>query len=226
MKYTYYGHSCFSVEIAGRRILFDPFITGNPLAKSIQLSDIQADYILVSHGHQDHTLDLVTLAQQTGAQVVSNFEIIGWLGQQGIGNGHALNHGGKWQFDFGTVKYVNAIHSSSFADGAYAGNPGGFVVDSPEGCFYFTGDTALTLDMELIPRTYKLDFSVMCVGDDFTMGYEDALMAAEMVQCKRVIGVHYDTFEPIRLDRDAARAHFAQAGYELLLPEIGQTIDV
>lgn len=226
MKYIYYGQSCFAVQIQGKNILFDPFITGNPLAKDIDVNKIKADYILVSHGHQDHTLDLVSIAKRTGAIVVSNFEIIGWLSKQGIQNGHPFNHGGKWKFDFGTVKYVNAIHSSSYANGNYAGNPGGFVVSSEEGTFYFTGDTALTMDMQLIPRFFKLDFSIMCVGDAFTMGYEEALMAAEMVQCKKVIGVHYDTFDLIKLDKKAAQEHFAKAGYQLLLPKIGETIDV
>ena len=226
MRYTYYGQSCFAVQIKGKSILFDPFITGNPLAKDIDVNKIKADYILVSHGHQDHILDLISIAGRTGAKVVSNFEIIGWLAKQGIRNGHPMNHGGKWTFDFGTVKYVNAIHSSSFADGSYAGNPGGFVVNSEEGTFYFTGDTALTTDMQVIPRFFKLDFSVMCVGDAFTMGYEEALMAAEMVQCKKVIGVHYDTFDLIKLDKRASQEYFAKAGYQLLLPEIGETIDV
>ncbi len=226
MRYTYYGQSCFAVQIKGKNILFDPFITGNPLAKDIDVNKIRADYILVSHGHQDHILDLISIAGRTGAKVVSNFEIVGWLAKQGIRNGHPMNHGGKWTFDFGTVKYVNAIHSSSFADGSYAGNPGGFVVSSDEGTFYFTGDTALTTDMQLIPRFFKLDFSVMCVGDAFTMGYEEALMAAEMVQCKKVIGVHYDTFDLIKLDKHASQEYFAKAGYQLLLPEIGETIDV
>ncbi|TAN13280.1 MAG: metal-dependent hydrolase [Chitinophagaceae bacterium] len=226
MRYTYYGQSCFAVQIKGKSILFDPFITGNPLAKDIDVNKIKADYILVSHGHQDHILDLISIAGRTGAKVVSNFEIIGWLAKQGIRNGHPMNHGGKWTFDFGTVKYVNAIHSSSFADGSYAGNPGGFVINSEEGTFYFTGDTALTTDMQVIPRFFKLDFSVMCVGDAFTMGYEEALMAAEMVQCKKVIGVHYDTFDLIKLDKRASQEYFAKAGYQLLLPEIGETIDV
>jgi len=226
MKLTYYGHACFSVQIKGKHILFDPFITGNPLAQAIDVNQIPADYILVSHGHQDHTLDLISIAKRTGAKVVSNFEIIGWLGKQGISNGHPVNHGGKWTFDFGTVKYVNAIHSSSFADGSYAGNPGGFIISSEEGVFYYSGDTALTMDMQLIPRFFKLDFAVMPVGDDFTMGYEEALMAAEMVQCKRVVGVHYDTFDLIRLDKQRAQDHFTKAGYELLLPGIGETISV
>jgi L-ascorbate metabolism protein UlaG (beta-lactamase superfamily) len=226
MKFTYYGHACFAVQIKGKHILFDPFISGNPLAKDVDINSIKADYILVSHGHQDHMLDLVDIARRTGATVVSNFEIINWVAARGIGGGHPLNHGGKWTFDFGVVKYVTAIHSSSFADGSYAGNPGGFVVESPEGTFYYSGDTALTLDMQLIPRFFKLDFCVLPIGDDFTMGYEEALMAAEMVQCKKAVGVHYDTFDLVKLDKQKATAHFKQAGYQLLLPGIGETIEV
>ena len=226
MKLTYYGHACFAVQINGKNLLFDPFITGNPLAKDLHVDHIPADYILVSHGHQDHTLDLVRIAERTGAQVISNFEIIGWLADQGINNGHGMNHGGKYAFEFGQVKYVNAIHSSSFADGTYAGNPGGFVIQSAESAFYYSGDTALTTDMQLIPRFFKLDFAVLPIGDNFTMGYEEALMAAEMVQCQKVVGVHYDTFPPVRLDKEKAQSHFQAAGATLLLPAIGSTIDL
>ncbi len=226
MNLTYYGHACFSVEIKGKHLLFDPFITGNELAKHIDVSSIPADYILVSHGHQDHTLDLINVAQRTGAKVISNFEIVTWLGQQGVSNGHPMNHGGKWTFDFGKVKFVNAIHSSSFADGTYAGNPGGFVIQSEEKTFYYSGDTALTMDMQLIPRFFKVDFSILPVGDDFTMGYEEALMAAQMVECKKVVGMHFDTFDLVKLDRPKAKTHFEQAGVDLILPEIGETIDI
>lgn len=226
MKLTYYGHACFSVLIKGKNLLFDPFITGNELAKDIDVNSIPADYILVSHGHQDHTLDLVSIAERTEAKVISNFEIINWLGEQGVSNGHPMNHGGKWDFDFGTVKLVNAIHSSSFADGTYAGNPGGFVIQSEEGTFYYSGDTALTMDMQLIPRFFKLDFAVLPIGDDFTMGYEEGLMAAQMVECKKAVGIHYNTFDLVKMDKGQAQAHFNKGGIELLLPEIGETIDI
>ena len=224
MEFTYYGHACFSVVMGGKHILFDPFITGNPLAKDVDVDSIPADYIFVTHGHQDHLLDLETIWKRTGAVVVSNYEIVTRLASRGVTTGHGMNHGGKWKFDFGTAKYVNAIHSSSFADGSYAGNPGGFVLSGAEGTFYYSGDTALTLDMQLIPEFFKLDFAVLPVGDNLTMGYEEALMAARMVKTTRVVGVHYDTFDAIRLDRDKAQAHFEQGGCQLLLPGIGQTI--
>lgn len=224
MEFTYYGHACFSVMMGGKHILFDPFITGNPLASHVDVDTVAADYIFVTHGHGDHLLDLGTIALRTGAEVVSNYEIITRLADQGITRGHGMNHGGKWTFDFGTAKYVNAIHSSSFPDGTYAGNPGGFVLSGAEGTFYYSGDTALTMDMKLIPEFFRVDFAVLPVGDNLTMGYEEALMAAQMVKTTRVIGVHYDTFDAIKLDRDKARAHFHEGGCELLLPGIGETI--
>ncbi len=226
MEFTYYGHACFGIILDGIHLLFDPFISGNELAKDIDKEKIKADYILVSHGHQDHTLDLVDIAQRTGAKVISNFEIINWLAAQGVENGHPMNHGGKWDFDFGTVKFVNAIHSSSFADGTYAGNPGGFVIKSKEATFYYSGDTALTMDMKLIPQFFTLDFAILPVGDDFTMGIEEAVAATNMIACKKVIGIHYDTFDLVKLDKEEAKKQFNQAGIDLKLLAIGETITV
>lgn len=226
MKFTYYGQSCFAVETRGTTLLFDPFITPNELAKHISLADIRADYILISHGHFDHISDAVELARRTGAPVISNFEIITWLSQQGVEKGHPLNHGGGFNFPFGRVKYVNAVHSSQLPDGSYGGNPGGFVVDAPEGAFYFAGDTALTMDMQLIGEEFALQFAVLPIGDNFTMGAKDAVRAANFVKCKRVVGVHYDTFPPIKIDHAAAKATFEEAGLTLHLVKIGDTIEL
>lgn len=226
MKFTYYGQSGFSVEIKGKKILFDPFITHNPLAKHIDLKSIKADYIFISHGHGDHTADAIELAKQTNAMCVASFEVANWLQQNGIEKVHNLNHGAPVQFDFGKVRGVNAIHSSSFNDGSYAGNPLGFVFTTDEGNFYFAGDTALTMDMQLIPRFTKLNFSVMPVGGNFTMDATDAIIAADFVQCNTVVGVHYNTFEPIKINTEKAVADFKAAGKTLLLPKVGETIEV
>lgn len=226
MQFTYYGQSCFAVEIKGKKILFDPFITPNELAVQVDVNSIEADYILQSHGHADHIADCVSIAKRTGAKVVGSWEIHEWMNKQGITNTHPMNTGGKWDFDFGTVKCVVAHHSSSMPDGSYGGNPMGFVITSSEGNFYFAGDTALTLDMQLIPRWAKLDFAVLPIGDNFTMGVEDAIIAAEFVQCNRIIGVHYNTFGFIKIDTQKAVADFKAAGKELLLPEIGSTINL
>ncbi len=224
MKLTYYGHSCFAVEVGGAILLFDPFVTPNPMAGAVDIHSLPADVILISHGHFDHVADAVTLAERTGAQVISNFEICEWLGKQGIAKTHPMNHGGGHTFGFGRVKYVSAIHSSVLPDGSYGGNPGGFVARTPDGAFYYAGDTALTLDMKLIPEDGPLDFAVLPIGDNFTMGAEDAARAAGFVRTRHVVGVHYNTFPPIEIDRERAREAFAQAGVTLHLPAIGETI--
>lgn len=226
MKFTFYGHACFSIEVAGKTLLFDPFISPNEKAKDIDIDSISADYILISHGHYDHIADAEQIAKKTGAKVVSNFEIITWLQNKGVENTHPMNHGGSWKFDFGTVKYVNAVHSSALPDGSDGGNPGGFVVETVEGIFYYAGDTALTMDMKLIPHQFKLDFSILPIGDNFTMGYHDAIIAAEFVQCSKIIGIHFDTFPYIEVDHEQVQKAFENDRKELILPKIGETIEL
>jgi L-ascorbate metabolism protein UlaG (beta-lactamase superfamily) len=225
MKITYYGHSCFSAQIANKILLFDPFITGNELATRIDVKTIRADYILISHGHSDHMGDAGDIARRTGATIISNYEITQWFGKQGLNKSHPLNHGGGHQFDFGRVKFVNAIHSSSLPDGTYGGNPGGFVIESADGNFYFSGDTALTLDMKLIGESTRLRFIALCIGDNFTMDFRDAVKAADFVQCNEVLGLHYDTFAPIKIDHKAAQAAFQAAHKNLYLLDPGESRD-
>lgn len=225
MLFTYYGHSCFSVKINGKHILFDPFITPNELAAGlVDLTGIAADYILVSHGHGDHIADCISIASRTGAKVVTNFEIHEWLNRNGIANTHPMNTGGSWDFGDFRVKCVVAQHSSGLPDGSYGGNPMGFIIFSDAGNFYYSGDTSLTLDMQLIPRWVKLNFAVLPIGDNFTMDVHDALEAAEMVNCQQVVGVHYDTFGYIKIDHAAAAQTFAAAGKKLHLLPIGGSI--
>ncbi len=226
MELTYYGQSCFSVNIGGKQILFDPFITPNELAKEIDVSTIEADYIFLSHGHSDHIADCVDIAKRTGAKVVAAFEVHIWLNKQGVTNTHPMNTGGQWKFDFGTVKCVVAHHSSSFPDGTYAGNPMGFLFMTSEENFYYAGDTSLTLDMQLIPKWTKLNFCILPIGDNFTMGVSDAIIAADLVKCHVVVGVHYNTFGFIEIDTEKAIQDFKAEGKTLLLPQIGQTIEL
>jgi L-ascorbate metabolism protein UlaG (beta-lactamase superfamily) len=225
MKITYYGHSCFAAEINGKVVLFDPFITANSLAKTVDIKKIRADYIFVSHAHFDHIADAVTIANQTGATVISNFEIVSWLGKKGVKNVQPLNPGGTYSAEFSRTTCVNAIHSSSFEDGTYGGIASGFVVESAEGNFYYSGDTALTLDMKLVSETTKLKFAVLCIGGTLTMDSEQAIRATNLLQCKDVMGVHYDTFPQIIIDHAVAKNKFQSAELTLHLLPIGSSQD-
>ena len=225
MKITYLGHASLSIEVANKNIIVDPFISGNELAKNIDLNTLKADYILVTHAHEDHILDVETIAKRTGAKVVSNFEIVNHFANLGI-EGHPMNHGGTWQFDFGKVTYTNAIHSSSFPDGSYGGQPGGFVLETDEGNIYIAGDTALTMDMKIIPMQTKLDLAVLPVGDNFTMGIESAVIASDLVDCNKVLAYHYDTFGYIEIDHSKAKEAFKSKGKELVMLEIGGFIEL
>ena len=225
MRFTYYGHATFSVEAGGKTILFDPFITHNEQAKHIDIKSLKADYILLSHGHGDHVADAVAIAKQTGAKVVAMAEVAEWIKGQGVENVHGMNYG-SFNFDFGRVSMVPAWHSSGLPDGSYGGNPAGFVLQTKDGNFYYSGDTCLMLDMQLIPHYAGLDFAVLPIGGNFTMDATDAVKAAEFIRCKKIVGVHYDTFPPIKIDKEAAKKTFETAGVTLLLPGIGEAIDM
>ena len=224
MNITYYGHSCFGVEINGKHLLFDPFITPNELAKNIDVITVKADFILVTHGHEDHIADAVSIAKRTGAKVICNAEIAHWLEKQGVTNLHPMNIGGEKMFDFGSVKCVNAVHSSGLPDGSYGGNPMGFVIESTEKNFYYAGDTALTYDMKLIGNYRQVDFAFLPIGDNFTMGIDNAIIATDFINCKDIIGMHYDTFDLIKIDKEEAKHKFSREGKNLTLLEIGETI--
>lgn len=224
MKITYYGQSCLEIETNGKKLLFDPFITHNPLAKHIDINTIKPDYILLSHGHGDHIADLFEIQKNSGAKVICIAEIATWLGNKDI-EAHGMNIGGGFNFDFGRVKMVNAIHSSSMPDGSYGGNPAGFVIYSEGKVIYFAGDTALTYDMKLLADD-NIDWALLPIGDNYTMGADDAVKACDFINCKNVIGVHYDTFPTITINKEEAMSKFMKAGLNLKLPAVGDSLTV
>ncbi len=225
MKITFYGHASIGIEVSGKHILIDPYISANPKASHIDINSLKADYILITHAHQDHILDVEAIAKRTNAVIVSNYEIAMHFASKGL-KYHPMNHGGSWDFDFGNVKYVNAIHSSSFPDGSYGGQPGGFVIEGEHKNIYIAGDTALTMDMKLIPMRTKLDLAILPIGNNFTMDVDDAIVASDFLDCDKVLGYHYDTFGFIEINHDEAKKKFFDADKDLMLLEIGESIDL
>ena len=225
MKITFLGHASLQINTAEAELLVDPFITGNEKAAHIDISGLKPDFILLTHAHQDHILDVEAIAKSSDATIVSNFEIATYYANKGF-KSHPMNHGGQWSFNFGTVKYTQAIHTSSFPGGSYGGQPGGFVISSEGKRIYIAGDTALTMDMKLIPATTPVELAVLPIGDNFTMGIDDAVIAADFLECREILGYHYDTFGYIEIDHEKAISTFEKSGKKLHLLEIGHSIDI
>lgn len=196
VKFSYYGHACFLLDDGTHKVLADPFLTGNPAA-SVQAGAVDCDYILVTHAHGDHLGDAPEIAARTGAEIVSTPEVLGLCEQRAKGiKGHGMNIGGSLALPFGKVRMVFAQHSAGVPGGIACGYViyiGGMVI-------YFAGDTALFSDMELIGRKDSIDFAVLPVGDNYTMGLEDAAMATKLLGTRHVIPVHYDTWPVIQQD--------------------------
>ena len=225
MEIQFLGHAALYIKTSTHNILVDPFISGNPKASAINIQDLNPHVILLTHAHEDHILDVEKIAKANDALIVSNFEIVSHFQNKGL-KGHPMNHGGKWTFDFGKLKYVNAVHTSSFPDGSYGGQPGGFVFSADSKIIYIAGDTALTYDMKLIANEFKLDLAILPIGDNFTMGIDDAIVASDFVECKKVLGYHFATFGFIEIVRNSAVQKFSNNGKELILLEIGMSISI
>ncbi len=224
MTFHYYGHSCYSITAYGKTLLFDPYITGNPLAGDINIDDIACDYILITHGHVDHILDAEAIAKRTNAKVICSWEISEWF--KDLGDVHPMNTGGSYDFSDFKVKCVHAVHSSGLPDGSYGGNAMGFLINIDHKTVYCAGDTALTMDMQLIPSWAKVDCAILPIGNNFTMDAKDAARAAVMVETKKVIGVHYDTFGYIEINHEEAKAAFEEKNVELKLLKINESTSI
>lgn len=199
---TWHGHATFSLNINGTHIVVDPFFAGNNPSAKTAVDAVAADFILQTHGHGDHIADTVALAKRTGATVIANFEICNWIGSKGHEKVHAMNTGGGFNFPFGRVKMTPALHSSGLPDGSYGGDPGGYLVMADGNTVYIAGDTALFSDMSLIGRA-GIDVAILPVGDNFTMGPEDSVLALDYLKPKMVIPGHYNTWPPIAIDVNA-----------------------
>ena len=195
MKLTFIGHSACKLDIGNTEILIDPFISDNPQA-TLDADSFQPSYIILSHAHGDHVGDTEAIAKRTGAKIISSFEIVNYFGDKGI-DGHPMNPGGGYDFDFGRVTFTPAWHSSSFPDGTYGGMPMGIIIEAEQKRIYHAGDTALFSDMALIARK-PIDLALLPIGDNFTMGPEDALEAVKLLKSRQVVPIHYNTFDPIK----------------------------
>lgn len=220
MLISYFGHSSIGIKANGKNIIIDPFISANPLAEKIKVDELEADFVLLTHAHYDHILDVEGIVKRTQAKIISNHEVVTYYEKMGF-TVHGMNQGGSWDFEFGRLTAVNAIHSSSFPDGSYGGNPIGFILESEGKTVYLAGDTGLTMDMKLIPMFHKVDLAILPIGGNFTMDVKRAIVAADFVECNKIMGVHYDTSPLIKIDHEAAKKQFSDKGKKLILMDIG-----
>ncbi|GHE47614.1 metal-dependent hydrolase [Sphingobacterium griseoflavum] len=225
MHVTYYGQSCVAFDFGGTNVLLDPFISYNDLAKHIDVDTLRPDYIFLSHCHQDHVADLVKVQQNSGAKVAAIVETAAWVRKQGVPKERVIeyNFGGTLRLPFGDVKMVYALHTNSTPAGEYAGVAAGYVFFVEDKKIYFAGDTGLTMEMKLL-EDLELDWAFLPIGGHYTMDVDDAIKAARFVNCKNVVGIHYDTFPPISIDAAEAKAKFEGNGLQLFLPGIGESM--
>lgn len=226
MEIIYYGHACFGFKTSSSTVLIDPFISGNELAKDIDVNEIKADYIFLTHAHYDHILDVETIARNNNSQILTNPEISAYYKKLGF-NVISMNIGGVKKFDFGKIKMVSASHSSSFPDGTYGGLACGYLMKMDGKVIYVAGDTSLTTDMKLLPFIYGyINVAILPIGNTYTMGGYDAVVAAKFVKTKNAIASHYDTFPDIKVNKDKTKQLFLAEGKRITFLSIGESVDI
>ena len=225
IKVTWYSHATIGLEIGNYKILVDPYFTGNPAATT-SADKVAADFILVTHGHFDHVGDVVTIAKRTGAMVVSNFEIAEWMDKQGVKKTHGQHIGGAHDHPFGNLKLTPTLHGSGLPDGTNGGNPAGFVITTKDGMkIYIVGDTGFFSDMKLIGQQ-GIDLAFVPIGDNYTMGPEDAYKAVELIMPKQVIPVHYNTWELIAQDAEKWAERVRKLGVKVHVLKPGESVTI
>lgn len=223
-KIIFHGHSFFEIHAGDDIIYIDPFIEGNPHC-DIKLKDAKCDYIILSHGHDDHFGNTIEIAKKNDAEVIAPVEIADYLDTKGV-SAHGLNLGGGYNFPFGRVKLTIAHHSSSLPGGIYLGNPAGIILIFNGKTIYHSGDTALFFDMKLIGEMNKIDYAMLPIGDNFTMGVDDAVKAAEFLNAEHVIPMHYNTFDLIKADSNEFKRKIESIGKKCIIMKPGEKISI
>ncbi len=226
LKLTFLGHSCVFATDGTHKLIIDPFLDGNPQA-TVSSEDVDVDYILATHGHGDHLGDAVAISKRTGATIVAPDELAVWVASKGA-SAHNMHIGGAYNFEFGRVKLTIAHHGSSAGESGleYTGNPCGFVFKMGSQTVYHTGDTGLFLDMKLIGEMNKIDIMFLPIGDNFTMGIDDAVKAVEFVNPRVVIPMHYKTWDIINAEPEEFKEKLVGSGKEVVILKPNETLEV